>query len=276
MARTLKIINIPTSATSYDIVPDATWWDADVVINAYRSAVTNPNGCVVVIQLPAADPSWVGFECYVKRIDPVAGDVRCQVTSSSDRLNHFWGSTHPYGVSMPVVQDSAKLWYGGPWTGELIDNNGNPVAGWNDWHFDPLSKVDGPTEQLTLADPTRADFLVNPNCHRKMLRANVGAAGAGHVTLYPDFISNWLPPSPLTGGNYLSRWFYAMKMDPAANGPLIIASTNCGPIHPNNDTVPGRGYYYVYNQGECVKVYVASDGVTVIGADQSGAPFAWN
>lgn len=280
------------------VIPlQASWSDKRVIVDKYRPTSVNPNGPCITFQIPDSAGSGAlpsDFNIRIKSRDPQAGAIAVRAAAGSDRVEHYWGSDHPYGRFIVLVRDGA----------ELYDNGTDANGSFRDWGLDYFANSGRPTEQLTIASPDRANYPINPSCEGKILCASASGCG-GTTTLYLEGPEVWCPPSPLTGGNYRSCVFWVQKIDSDATGwgdtgGTVRIATNIfrtgyhaiwghssnqtsgvqAPLYNANDPVINGaayaiggasyrgGYHYLTTRGQCVQVIVRADCAMVINSYQ--------
>lgn len=226
--------------------PDATWDGKRV----WLDCTTGQS----VLNLPAANTLPNGFSFRLRKADPSSNTVRIKPSASGDRLNHFWTNAHPYGLFMNLSQQEAEISCDGV--------SDYAMAGMNQHRNSPQS-------QRTITVPT---WNLTPESANEIVRCDVSVPGQD-IGIYIDpIIPHWCPVSPITGGNYLSYTVWVQKCDYSAGRVAIIPSDGSR-IFPSNDQYMNgfdRGYLYLSLPWQTVQLYIASDGVRVIGYSQSG------
>lgn len=171
------------------------------------------------------------------KTDPGSGVVEIR-PQGSDRLNHFWTANNPFGLYLNLTQQC----------GELIK------IGEHDFFLAKKSEQRAiPQSQRTIIT---SSYNVLPKDDNEILRCNTQVAGGG-IGLYFNPVSHFLPPSPLTGGNYLSRVIEVQKVDPGASGVTILPFAGDALNGVTNAT------FTLTRHLECVKVYIAGDGLWI-------------
>jgi len=199
------------------------------------------------VALPPASTLPAGWRCRFRKSDDFAFVMAFRV-QGTDRLNRFYGATHPYGIICPMPQDVVEL----------------TCDGVGDWSLAELTHhTNVPRSQRTIAVPA---FQCTPRSHREIVYGNVTLAG-GNIQVSLDPTANWCPPAPAgtnaNGGDYLSCVVWFMKVD-AGTGPMVICPAPGEFINPSNDPLvnPGynRGYFYLLKQWDAMMLYITAGG----------------
>lgn len=204
------------------------------------------DGCFVPVDSTAGnttlllDPALpIGWHIpMLAKTDPGSGVVEIK-PQNSDRLNHFWTANNPFGLYLNLTQQC----------GELIK------TGERDFFFAKKSEHRAiPQSQRTIVTPS---YNVLPKDDNEILRCNAQVAGSA-IGLYFNPVQHFLPNSPLTGGNYLSRVIEVQKVDPDTTKPVVILPFS-------GDALNGvtNATFSLTRHLECVKVYIASDGLWI-------------
>jgi hypothetical protein len=238
----MQILKLSTGSHT----PTAAWDGKEIWLDCSAGPVT--------IALPQAG-AFGKLRFKLRKADPSSNTVQIIPTWPGDKLNHFWNSGHPYGLFLNLSQQCAELSCDGV--------QDYALAGM-------LYHHNGPQSQRTVITQ---NWALTPESANEIVRCDPGQAG-GDIGIYVSPCSpHWCPPSPMTGGNYHSFTVWVQKVDAGAGKVAIIPTGSGERIYPSNDAYinPGydRGYLYLTERWQIVKLYIASDGIKVIDAFRS-------
>lgn len=241
-------------ATPLTLVPSEGHDGAEIWID------TTLGDCFVTLPLASTLPP--GTRWRFCKVDYTANVLRFTV-QGANRLNHFWGSDHPYGIHAPMPQDIVEI----------------TCDGANDYKLGRLSNLHNvPQSQRSVIVP---NFQCTPRSENEIIEVNTTTAG-GNVQITLDPTSVWCPPSPDSPnhGNYLTCIVWFRKVD-AGPGEVAIFGAQTGVpspefITPSNDLIvnpwlpASRGCVYLLRQYDTVALRIMAGGsIEVISALRS-------
>lgn len=187
-----------------------------------------------VVTLPASGGLTPGWKIpYIGKIDPQSNVVEIR-PQGSDRLNHYWDANCSYCPFLNLSQDQGDIIYRGE--GDFFMRKS------------PLNRS-GPQSQRTVQT---SGYNVTPQDVFETLRCTPPTGGQG---LYFNPITHFCPPSPVTGGCYLS-WTIWIENHSSQEDLTIFPSSGDALNGITNNT-------FTVGPGESWKVYIASDGLSV-------------